>query len=256
MSDIQTAIDALHRAGMLESLLRDRTTGKVIQWGPGEPMAILEIVGPEPPRPIQPRWQKAKAAQEARTRKRAEVFTPSRIVNQMVDALEQENPKLADWRVYLEDTFLEITCGEGAFLTTRYEMETGEPIPEPKRVGILDRKLRLLREHLSEVGERPSTADVMRTVYGYEYQGDSLLIARINVLLTIAEHIRLLTGRPINRYEAIAAISDTTYNLWQMDGLTGCIPGTDTPARIMDWRNGREDMFPIPDATPKKKKNK
>lgn len=241
MNDIQTAINQLYDARLLWDILRDHTTGDSITGEDGEPLKINDIVGEQPIHPIIPRWQKAKEAQAARTRKRAEVYTPSWVVGKMVGAIDTEAPM--DWREYLRTTWLEITCGEGAYITTRYEMDSGAPIPEPERVGILDRKLRLLREHLSEIGERPSTADVVRTVYGYEYQADSLLIARINALLTIAEHIQLLTGRPINRCEVESAIGDIARNLWQMDGLTDCIPGTDIPAQITDWQDGRRIEF-------------
>lgn len=245
MSDIQTVIDRLSEAGLLEALLMDHTTGDAIIWEPGRTMELHEIVGPNPIRPILPRWRKAAEARAARTRKRAEVYTPSWVVGKMVGAIDTETPM--DWPEYLRATWLEVTCGEGAYITTRYEMDSGAPIPEPERVGILDRKLRLLREHFGAPvfsrGIVDLCMDALRTVYGYEYQADSLLIARINVLLTIAEHIHLLTGRPINRCEAESAIGDIAHNLWQMDGLTDCIPGTDIPARITDWKNGREIEF-------------
>ena len=42
---------------------------------------------------------------------------------------------------------LEITCGEAPFLASRYDTTTGEVIPIPERIGILDRKLRIVTEN-------------------------------------------------------------------------------------------------------------
>ncbi len=55
----------------------------------------------------------AYGTKEERVRKYGEVFTPPEIVDRMLDALEQENPGC----FAPGTTFLEPTCGDGAFVT-------------------------------------------------------------------------------------------------------------------------------------------
>lgn len=42
---------------------------------------------------------------------------------------------------------LEITCGEAPYIVSRYDAATGEIIPIERRIGILDRKLRVVNEN-------------------------------------------------------------------------------------------------------------
>ena len=92
---------------------------------------------------IQPRALKQKDVQKKRTKQRAEVFTPSWIVEKMINGVENENPDFArDFDDYIDRTWLEITCGEAPFIANRYEMESGDLIDLPDRTGFLDRKLK------------------------------------------------------------------------------------------------------------------
>ena len=48
----------------------------------------------------------------------------------------------------MKSTRLEIACGEAPYLVSRYDMSTGELIVPPyRRIGILDRKLRIVDEN-------------------------------------------------------------------------------------------------------------
>ena len=115
---------------------------------------------------IKPRIQKSLEAQAARTRKKAEVFTPAWLCNQMnnycdaewfgrkaVFNLEKEDhtwdviedpiafPKKKTWKRYIDSRRLEITCGEAPYLVSRYDVSTGDFIvPTKRRIGQLDRK--------------------------------------------------------------------------------------------------------------------
>ena len=42
---------------------------------------------------------------------------------------------------------LEISCGEAPYLVSRYDTVTGETIPISQRIGLLDRKLRVISEN-------------------------------------------------------------------------------------------------------------
>ena len=85
---------------------------------------------------------------------------------------------------------LEITCGEAPYLVSRYDTTTGGLIVPPiNRIGFLDRKLRVVNENTITEEEWLKWAErAIQSYYGYEYQGDNLLIARINVLLSFYEY--------------------------------------------------------------------
>lgn len=50
------------------------------------------------------------------------------------------------WRAYIGSKRLEITCGEAPYLASRYDTMTGEIVPLEKRIGLLDRKLRVIND--------------------------------------------------------------------------------------------------------------
>ncbi len=171
---------------------------------------------------IKPRIAKAVEQQSLRTKSRAEVFTPSWLCNQMNNDLDEvwfgrrdvfNTETIADdgaktwaatnepisfpktkghgWHAYVEAPRLEITCGEAPFVCSRYDTVTGDELPVSDRVGFLDRKLRVVTEKTKTRKEWVRRAlDALRATYGFEYQGDNLLIARINVLETFLEHLR------------------------------------------------------------------
>lgn len=109
---------------------------------------------------------KAEEEQAARTKSKAEVFTPSWVVCYMNNKCDddwfgRENvfntlngehweptkepvyfEKERDWQRYVDSRRLEITCGEAPYLVSRYDAATGEELPIESRIGILDRKLR------------------------------------------------------------------------------------------------------------------
>ena len=92
---------------------------------------------------------------------------------------------------YVQSRRLEVTCGEAHFLASRYDAATGEMIPVARRIGILDRKLRVVSENAATEEEWLKFAThAVQSTYGYEYQGDNLLLVRINLLLTYAEHLQ------------------------------------------------------------------
>lgn len=237
---------------------------------------------------IQPRIAKAISEQQDRTRKKAEVFTPAWICNKMInycdeewfgrtDVFNTENGKSwtvneapvvfdgnNDWQKYVDSRRLEITCGEAPYIVSRYDASTGESIEIKNRIGILDRKLRVVGENTdNEKDWLKWTKRAFQSVYGYEYQGDNLLIARINLLATFTEYLedRWERRATLNELKTIANI--ISWNFWQMDGLTGTVPigvprnsmkqmslfdtvsdEQDAPQRkecvIYNWRNSRE----------------
>ena len=98
---------------VIEILLRDMNTGGNILFGDKQ---LTKKFLPM----IKPRALKSLDEKILRTRTIAEVFTPSQIVKQMIDAIDDGK---------LDSRWLEIACGEAPFIINRYDAETGEFIP-------------------------------------------------------------------------------------------------------------------------------
>jgi hypothetical protein len=198
---------------------------------------------------IQPRVLKNAAEQADRTKKKAEVMTPSWIVNKMNNHCDEEwfgypnafnredgemwvtreepvaFPKGKSWKKYVDSMRLEITCGEAPYLVSRYDTTTGESIPVKDRIGILDRKLRVVGENTTTKKEWYEAAiRAFQSVYGYEYQGDNLLIGRINLLITFVDYMQDRWDERPTETELKKIANIIAWNIWQMDGLTGTVP--------------------------------
>ena len=200
---------------------------------------------------IKPRIQKSLEAQAARTRKKAEVFTPAWLCNLMnnycdqewfgrKDVFNKENedhtwtvveepiefPERKTWKHYVDSRRLEITCGEAPYLVSRYDVSTGELIVPPKRrIGQLDRKLRIVNENTASFDEWLKWAiRAFEATYGYEYQGDNLLLARVNLLLTFIDYYKQRWEKDPDEKLLRQVANKIVWNIWQMDGLKDTVP--------------------------------
>lgn len=260
---------------VLDTLLKDKSTGKNIIWAT-DPPDELQTVMYEPVTDrsqittqqfglthyevVLPRMMKQTDTQQQRTRKKGEVFSPAWVCNKMNNALDAdwfrglgaeesagqftvelpqgwqtvETPvqfpackgKTPAWVQYVQSRRLEVTCGEAPFLASRYDAATGEMIPVARRIGILDRKLRVVSENaVTEDEWRKYATHAVQSTYGYEYQGDNLLLARVNLLLTYAEHLQARWQRKPTEEELQPIATIISWNLWQMDGLHLSVPG-------------------------------
>lgn len=223
---------------LLTILLKDRTTNKNIVWaspsyeGMGKPFCANQhikknlIIGPYDSI-IQPRVAKNKRNQEIRTRKRGEVFTPPWLVDKQVSIVLSEIGNIS-FESYIALRWLELACGEGPYIVTRYDSITGDIIHVEKRVGFLDRKLqRIAVEVTTEQDFIKWSKIAYESSYGYELQGDSLLLARENLLLSFCEHYNYKFGKlpTMKVIKQIATI--ISYNIFQMNGLTKQTPYSD-----------------------------
>ena len=223
---------------VLATLLRDHTTGRNIFWAThdyetlgseyGYHSPIMpELITGERGMVIRPRVLKTKEEQTFRSKDMAEVFTPSWLCNAQNNLVEEAwfAEKDKSWKDYVRTTCLEITCGEAPYLVSRYDATTGEAIPIEKRIGLLDRKLRMVSEYTETSGDWLDWAQTAyKNTYGYEWQGDNLLIARENLLLTFIEYYEAKFHKKplLKSINYIAYI--ISWNLWQMDGLKGVVP--------------------------------
>lgn len=287
----------------LKKLLQDKTTKKNIIWATNtfehfgrefdDKSEITEIIFQSGFR-LMPRVLKSQEAQLDRTRKKAEVFTPGWIVNEMNNYLDQEwfqrkdvfniekgetwepvtekinFPEDKSWKKYILSRRLEITCGEAPYLVSRYDVSTGEKIDLIKRIGILDRKLRVVNENTWTKDEWIKWATrAIESTYGFEYQGDNLLIARVNILMTFVEYFEDRWKEEVDKKTLLHLANIISWNIWQMDGLTDMVPfgavkedirqmnffdllsggleeedGEETTyCRIKDWRGNKSYLF-------------
>ena len=171
---------------------------------------------------IKPRAVKSLEMQQQRSREMAEVFTPSWICNKQNNLIDnawfgRENvfnveidnpdgshswiptegkivfPEGKTWHDYINENRLEITCGEAPYLVSRYDSVT---------------------------------QSAYMSVYGYEWQGDNLVLARESLLYTFIDYYKAKFGKKpqLKSLQYIASI--ISWNIWQMDGLKGVIPGS------------------------------
>ena len=186
---------------------------------------------------IQPRAAKSKEEQKYRTKDKAEVFTPLKIVKEMNMAINwaSKNWPATDenWVDYISELRLEITCGEAPFIVSRYNPVNGSFRPLHRRVGFLDDKLKIVGEFTNKKADWLKYAEVaLKSSYGYEWQGDNLLIARENILQSMDDFYKYfcknklklktkqgLTDEQLDYFAKIVA-----WNIWQMDGLKCVIP--------------------------------
>lgn len=173
---------------------------------------------------IMPRALKSRELQKKRTKSKAEVFTPSWIIKKQNDKVDKDY-QTDDLETYVNRTWLEITCGEAPYMASRYNMETGEIIPLRERVGFVDRKLKRINDEVKDKAEwQRLVEEAFKSSYGFEWSGDSLLLARENLLYTYRDYYYAKwSEEPLyGLFEDIAEI--ISYNVFQMDGLKYIIP--------------------------------
>jgi hypothetical protein len=191
---------------------------------------------------VRPRVLKTKENQTDRSKDMAEVFTPSWICNAQNNLVCDALPKEMSWQDFVRTTCLEITCGEAPYLVSRYDTTTGDLIPLHQRIGLLDRKLSLVSKNTETSDEWHQWARIAyQHTYGYEWQGDNLLLARLNLLHSYLDYYEARFGQtpPPHCINDIADI--ISWNLWQMDGLRGTPHNYPSPGELLD--NPVPDMF-------------
>jgi hypothetical protein len=242
-SEIDIKESILRRKGdLLDTLLKDCTTGRNIIWAtdsyqrygkefhPKKQMKP-ELVTGAYNKLIQPRAAKSLAEQRKRTKDKGEVFTPLRVVDQMNKALDWAGNKVMpnedNWKDYIRELRLEIACGEAPFIVSRYNptSHTGKLIKLENRVGFLDRKLKIISKYCDKPkGWLHWAEEAFKSSYGYEWQGDNILIARENLLYTMIDYYKAKFNRKpsLRIQQEFAEI--ISWNIWQMDGIKYVVP--------------------------------
>lgn len=246
---------------LLNILLKDNSSGKNIIWATSDyenngsgfdfssEITVNKVTGVFKEL-IKPRSKKTKEEKELRIRNNAEVFTPSWICNEQNNLADDiwfgekgifntSNNKQwstnynkikflnKTWEDYVKSKRLEISCGEAPYLVSRYDTVTGKTIKIEDRIGLLDRKLRVVSENVDDYDEWLKWATIaMKSVYGFDWQGDNVLLARENLLYTYIDYYR----KKFDKKPDIELVKDIaeiiSWNIWQMDGLKYVIPNS------------------------------
>ena len=152
----------------------------------------------------------------------------------------------------IKGTVLEMACGEAPFIAQRYNVVTGDPIAIEDREGILDIKIKQSNNMIIEGYPCAWTPNpysmwypnvalgAFKTVFGTEKYLPSLIIARVNLLLSFIEYSRFYFENkkyfrthecPLE--EDIREIANIIcWNFWLMDLLN---PKDEI---IQDWETG------------------
>ena len=246
---------------VLDILLQDHSTKKNIVWGTDnyknngkgyhaeDTMKISSISG-KMRKLIKPRICKSEREQKKRSKDMAEVFTPSWVCNFQNNAVDEkwfghkdafnkeegknwiptENVIFGSgktWQDYVKDLRLEIPCGEAPYLTSRYDATSGEQIPVRMRMGLLDRKLRVIKENVDDEKEWIEWAKIaLKSVYGFDFQGDNVLLARENLFVDVLEFFQDKFGKLFENEYANEIAQIISWNIFQMDGMKYVVPYT------------------------------
>lgn len=281
---------------LLKILLSDKTTGQYIRWGSDnyieygpeyhadQEMKPELIIGNRT-EILKPRVEKDDDWKVKRTRDSAEVFTPAWVCNEqnnLIDSawfgrknvfnIQKEKgwktkkakivfPRDKIWKDYIYARRLEVCCGEAPYLVSRYDAVSGESLPIKERIGFLDRKLRVVTENAEDDKEWYEWAiKAFQNIYGYDFQGDNVLLARENLLYTFIDYWKSRTGKlpKLQQMKRIANI--VSWNIFQMNGVTMTSPYSvsyqqmtlfdfvdvesieeepvnEMPCKIYDWRS-------------------
>ncbi len=246
---------------LLALLLFDQTSEHNIIWatddylsngsmfGADDPISVSSVTG-QYNALIRPRVLKNASEQENRIRDKAEVFTPSWVCNAQNNLIDNAwfgrndvfNTETNNgwetnlgsieftgrsWKDYVSATRLEVSCGEAPYLTSRYDTVSGEFIDVPNRIGLLDRKLRIISENTNDTSEWVSWALIAaKNIYGFEWQGDNVLLARENILYSILEAYYTRYNDVLSVEILMEFCKVISWNIWQMDGIRYVIPNT------------------------------
>lgn len=263
-------LDSVYIQPILSIILKDRTSNKNIIFATDNykcdeqeeiTVNILNTIN------LKTRVEKTIEEQKSRSKKKAEVFTPSWLCNKMNNFLDEDwfgiknvfnienekswtaiNEKIVfpndkKWTDYIKSTRLEITCGEAPYLVSRYDTTTGNIIDVQDRIGMLDRKLRIVNENTYNYEDWFKwIINAYKSIFGYEFQGDNLIIARINLLLTYVDNLKYRWNREPQKEELETIADIISWNVFQMNGLTDKIPFSETYCKIKDWEDGEKQI--------------
>lgn len=226
---------------------------------------------------IQPRVYKHPSIQASRSKSRAEVFTPAWLCNHQNNLIDEqwfgqsdvfntitnlpdgthswqptqkpiEFPEGKTWKQYIRCRRMEVTCGEAPYIASRYDTTTGEPIDLNRRIGMFDRKMRIINENTPSEPTKNNKRHWLRkayqalqAIYGFDLQGDNVFLSRETLFSSFCEYYQNRWQQMPHHRAMMKAAEIISWNIWQMDGTNGTRPGTNEPCIIMEW-HGTEPL--------------
>lgn len=220
---------------------------------------------------ITPRVAKHSELQSSRAKSKAEVFTPSWICNAQNNLIDEQwfgrkdvfNKESTDcngnhiwtatngkidfeggrkWMTYVKLKRMEMACGEAPYIVSRYDATSGEKIAIKDRIGIIDRKFRIVNENTSSIPTPYNKRHWLRkiylalqSVYGFDCQGDNVFLARESLFHSFCDYYIDRWDKMPNFAAMMKAAEIISWNIWQMDGINFKTPNSEGDALIMEW---------------------
>ena len=247
---------------LLSILLEDKTTKRNLIWATDNYKKYgkrykrncsicIDLITGDYGDIIKPRVKKEQKEQQIRIRDKAEVFSSSWICNTQNNLVDDDwfgykgafnteinkgwktsNEKVRfpidenkTWKEYVILNRLEVACGEAPYLTSRYDVVSGKYIEVKDRIGFLDRKLRVVNENIDSEEEWIKwSMEAVKSIYGYDWQGDNVLLARQNILYTVIEFYKYKFNKLLGVDLLMEYAKIISWNIWQMDGITMTVP--------------------------------
>ena len=151
-----------------------------------------------------------------RVQKHGEVFTPSWMVQKMLDT-----PGIREKTEDIYATFLEPSAGDGNFLE-----------------AILERKLSAVTRDYDKKNWKTKSLFALSSIYGIEYLEDNLEVARARMFLRYLDWIEETFGERLSSRSDLykSAHYLITKNIVRGDTLTKRHPDTDEPIMFNEWK--------------------
>ncbi len=214
------------------------------------------------------RFEKDKEERKKLTKTKGEVFTPSWVCNLQNNLVDEawfgyknvfntpnektwetnKNkimfPKDKGWKDYVSNRVLEITCGEAPYLVSRYDTVTGEAIQLEDRIGLLDRKIRVINENTSDKETWfYYVRKAYQSTYGFDISEDNVKISRNNLVDSFKDYYCFkFNEEPKPQLKDIIE-EIVNINIWCMDGLKFIHPVTGEYSTVKDWETGEVVEF-------------
>ena len=253
---------------LIEILIKDRTTNQNLIYANNEHKD--KQISIDNVHTIKSRIDKNKEQKLERTKNKAQVFTPSwvcNLQNNLVDdawfgrdnvfnkPIESEKTwetnqqritftEEKTWQDYVNLRVMEITCGQAPYLVSRQDLVTGQDIPITSRIGLLDRKLRVIGQNVVTEKEWSKWSLIaFQQTYGYDYQGDNVYLARVNLLNTFIDYYLERFYREPSEEMLVKIAQIISWNIFQVDGLSFKIPYSETYSILKDWETNEVVTF-------------
>lgn len=263
---------------IMKLLLKDRTTNKNIFWATSayesfnikkEDRIKLNVLLKNNLL-IKKRNEKNSSEKNTRIKELSEIFTPSWLCNKQINIVDDnwfgyenvfniiqnnkwiptkkiEFPSSKNYLEYISSNRMEVTCGESPYLVSRYDVVSGKEYKITERIGLLDRKLRVVNEYSNDLNWYQNCINAFKSIYAFDLQGDNVFISRINLLITFIEYYyEKFQKDPIDD-ELMEITNVISFNIFQMNGITGeipvCLNCENVEAKLMNWKTNKKIKY-------------